>query len=388
MPSNSYFDQFPESVYTRPSFLLGLFSLVLVRQSTTLFEVGEIVSDAHGMSGQYVGLDEFKNMLIKLQTGTVVDAIAITGATSGATAEIQSSIKHVPFTKTYAVGMTDLLVRFDIDESIKGVSSLFYPYLWKDSDRPDTIADAYYGNPSYHWVLLDSCGAKDIYHDFPYPAEKFNEFLIEKYGALVIAAQEITNWDAMTEVEKTVATYEYLNGTVASWSFSFSDKPDIVINCDVDTYNYYTYLSMVSVPFVDGFVVGETLVDQTPQDSANVVCLYLKNDVHGNMVLAVLSGTMELPQTLMSLDASRQMVISSTTPIRTYQNEVIDATSLSVSLPAATTSAKTLYDKEFEANEAKRKKTVLDNDYVTSVVRDFRVKMGDVKSQKIRLGDI
>ena len=50
--------------------------------------------------------------------------------------------------------ITNIIARFAFDSQLKENTSAFYPYQVQDSDTPEIIADKYYGNVEYHWVVL------------------------------------------------------------------------------------------------------------------------------------------------------------------------------------------------------------------------------------------
>ena len=60
----------------------------------------------------------------------------------------------------------------------------FQKYLIRDGDRPDTLADQFYGNSDYHWIILYANGSKFLnpYYDWPMGNYDLNKFITKKYG--------------------------------------------------------------------------------------------------------------------------------------------------------------------------------------------------------------
>ena len=54
-------------------------------------------------------------------------------------------------------------------------------YEVKDGETPEIVADKYYGDSRYHWIILLVNNLTNRF-DFPMSVRAFNEYLIEKYG--------------------------------------------------------------------------------------------------------------------------------------------------------------------------------------------------------------
>lgn len=60
--------------------------------------------------------------------------------------------------------------------------SLYLPFTVKEGERPEDIANYYYGSTDYTWVVYMSNNILDPYHQWPMAEADFNNYLIEKYG--------------------------------------------------------------------------------------------------------------------------------------------------------------------------------------------------------------
>lgn len=389
MPNkNNYFDLYPTVQYKRPSFLIDTYSLVL--DSIVNFEIGETVT-TDNMSAIYVGTDENQHMVVKLQSGNIRPNSQIFGQSSNSIATIVESTRWETTANDITVNLTSLLVRYDLSKSVRGRSTLFYPYLWRDYDRPDTIANLYYGNPSLHWILMNSANSNDLYYGFPLASEKLNRYLMEKYKDLIIESG-VSNWADLSYDNKILQTYNYLEFIVKFRYFYFIDKPDEIFECDEDLYNYYKYETLQSISNVSvnlgSFKLGEQITN-----GLGFTSIFLKQDNLGNFVVGNQTGSVSVGNTLTGIESGAEAninVLSTTTSIRTYQNEIDEAFNLtpSVYLPAAGTKEKSLLEYEFENNEAKREVSVLDNDYAATIVKEFKIEMNRIRSERAILGDV
>lgn len=59
---------------------------------------------------------------------------------------------------------------------------LYLPYTVKEGQRPEDIANFYYGSTDYTWLVYISNNIIDPYHQWPMSETDFNAYLIEKYG--------------------------------------------------------------------------------------------------------------------------------------------------------------------------------------------------------------
>jgi len=288
--------------------------------------------------------------MINYSQGTEERQMIVAGAVlmssfSGVTGIIKTITLVVPASATYDIRLTNLLTRFNFRDNVAKTASIFYPYLWTDTDRVDTLAYKYYDNESYHWILMYSNGSTDLYYDFPLNSKTYNDYLIAKYKEQVFAnvntllltdftnfllmdgsylnlVESATNFDPITwnmlpYTQQLITIYQYLNSTVHSYQFYFEDKPSVVYNCDIDLYNYYT----------------------------------------------------------------------GTGP-NSYITEQTIAASLGVSLPNAVASIVSLFAHENIMNEAKREVSVIDNDYANAIVSELKINLGAINSQKKIIGDI
>jgi hypothetical protein len=79
---------------------------------------------------------------------------------------------------------TNLIAKVKFDEAVLKRSATFYPYTIVNNERADRIADSYYGDPSYDWLIYLSNNIVDPLNEWPKPENEFNDFLTLKYGSI------------------------------------------------------------------------------------------------------------------------------------------------------------------------------------------------------------
>lgn len=94
----------------------------------------------------------------------------------------------------------------------------FMTYEIKENERPDIVAQKFYGDPTLDWVLFIINGISDPYKDWPLDYNKFISYLEDKYNT---AAEKLTTTTIPTSIayyyykglpsdsEETIASYNY-----------------------------------------------------------------------------------------------------------------------------------------------------------------------------------
>lgn len=89
---------------------------------------------------------------------------------------------HFPKVMYNGVNSLNLMKRIAAVRSNLDKFAVYYPYVIKDGERPDTIAYDYYGQSSYAWLVMI---VNDVYHyysDWPLTGPEFHDYLMKTYG--------------------------------------------------------------------------------------------------------------------------------------------------------------------------------------------------------------
>jgi hypothetical protein len=76
----------------------------------------------------------------------------------------------------------NLFKRGKLREDIFQDTTFFEKYSIQGDDRPDNVAQKFYGNATYDWVVLLSNNIINIYEEWPLPQAGFDAYLLEKYN--------------------------------------------------------------------------------------------------------------------------------------------------------------------------------------------------------------
>jgi hypothetical protein len=92
------------------------------------------------------------------------------------------------------VQLTNLLRRFIIPTSISSRAGVYYDYDIQEGDRPDTIAEKYYGNANYAWLVLHFNNISDVHFDWPLSSVDFERYIAGKYGSIAAAQARVEEY--------------------------------------------------------------------------------------------------------------------------------------------------------------------------------------------------
>jgi len=89
------------------------------------------------------------------------------------------------------VKLTNILRRFIVRSDVTERSDIFYEYNIQAGDRPDTIAEKYYGDEKLAWLVLHFNNINDPIFGWYLTDQDFTGYIKGKYGSLASAQSEI-----------------------------------------------------------------------------------------------------------------------------------------------------------------------------------------------------
>ena len=160
--------------------------------------------------------------------------------------------------------VTNIIARFGFEKKLKENSNAFYKYQIQDGDTPEIIADKYYGNVEYHWVVLLFNDIIDPQFDWPLDQNSIIEYIDKKYtanGASNTTVQSGIIWalsqnnvqayfkvitttgnDGTISIEKLqVDGNTYANVASSTTNYTTQANENVVIKISKETRSYYDY---------------------------------------------------------------------------------------------------------------------------------------------------
>jgi len=104
--------------------------------------------------------------------------------------------------------------RVIFDRAIEKLPTFFYPYELRSGLRADTLAEAYYKNWEYEWMIYMMNGIVDPYYGWYLDYTDFNNYLIDKYGSIEYTQDRTIFYRLKWADDDILITPEYFENTV------------------------------------------------------------------------------------------------------------------------------------------------------------------------------
>lgn len=138
--------------------------------------------------------------------------------------------------------LVDITKRVNFDNTILRDPYAFLPYTIVEDDKPEDIANYYYGSVKYTWLVYLSAGIYDPYFDWPMTNEQFDKYIIKKYAAQAnTTGYAVISWTKNTTITDNIVHYYNVEDTDIKISpDSYTLDPNIVAD-DWEPLRIYEY---------------------------------------------------------------------------------------------------------------------------------------------------
>ena len=119
--------------------------------------------------------------------------------------------------------LTNITLRFKINELLRDKSAIIYNYDVVDGERPDIIAYKYYEDAKLDWVILLTNNLIDPQFEWPLDDRSFERYIRKKYGSLEAAKQTHHLYEKILREQQV-----YFDGTII---------PEKTVVVDKETYD-------------------------------------------------------------------------------------------------------------------------------------------------------
>jgi len=92
----------------------------------------------------------------------------------------QSNLLHKVSSREY-VRVKNFFRRVKLLDSVENVTTLFDKYIILDGQRPDTVAEAFYGAPDLDWIVVLTAGITNIKDQWPLSNYDLYKYVENKY---------------------------------------------------------------------------------------------------------------------------------------------------------------------------------------------------------------
>ena len=89
------------------------------------------------------------------------------------------------------INLTNIIRRFKVRSSLLFDTRVYHDYEIQAGERPDTVADKFYNDPSYAWLVLLYNEIEDPIFGWPLFNYDYDEYIKGKYGSIASAQSTV-----------------------------------------------------------------------------------------------------------------------------------------------------------------------------------------------------
>lgn len=232
---------------------------------------------------------------------------------------------------------SNLIAKVKFDAAVFKRAATYYPYTIVNGERADQIAESYYGDASYDWIIYLGNNIIDPSNEWPKSESCFNDFLILKYGSVANTVQQTAFYQVSYDLDDRIistSTYAALSAGQKKYWVPILNNTDQIINYQrkqLDTVVETNQVVMLTGTFSEitpstiikqsdsiygtvGFANSTTVMIKHVMGTwANSTPVYFK--ASGNLANATITTTSIINQNI-PVDE-----ISYWSPVSVYQNE-------------------------------------------------------------------
>ena len=127
---------------------------------------------------------------------------------------------------------SNLIAKVKFDAAVFNRSATYYPYTVVNNERADQIAESYYGDASYDWIIYLGNNIIDPANEWPKSENNFNDFLTLKYGSVANTIQQTLFYQVSYDLDDRVistSTYAALSaGQKKYWSPILNNQNQVI----------------------------------------------------------------------------------------------------------------------------------------------------------------
>lgn len=258
---------------------------------------------------------------------------------------------------------TNIIAKAKFDASVSKNLAVFYPYTLQEGERADQLAELYYEDSSYDWVIYLSNGIVDPYHDWPKAENALNDFITTKYGTAANAQLQTAyyrvNYTFDDRIISTAAYAALSTGEKQYWG-PIMGYNDVIVNYQRKELNTISETNQTLT--LTGTFGGISQNDIIKQSSTVMGTVGFANS--STITLKHISGTW-----------------ATSTPVYTATTNLLaNASITSVSSPSyaipldefAYWTSVSQFDVEQERNEANKNIRLMSSSYINAIETDMR----------------
>jgi hypothetical protein len=148
-----------------------------------------IISGGSGYKSANIGFSEPQTSGVTATataviTDGVITAVVIKNTGTGYTAapEVSVSTPYKLNTTTKAIVMKDITRNIRFRRDVLSNVTVYDEYDIVEGETPEIVAEKFYGNPNYHWIVMLANDRYDYRADWPHEYVDLQRYIQDKYG--------------------------------------------------------------------------------------------------------------------------------------------------------------------------------------------------------------
>ena len=262
---------------------------------------------------------------------------------------------------------SNLIAKVKFDAAVFNRSATYYPYTVVNNERADQIAESYYGDASFDWIIYLGNNIIDPTNEWPKSENNFNDFLTLKYGSVANTIQQTLFYQVSYDLDDRVistSTYAALSAGQKKYCAPILNNQNQVINYQRKQID--TIVETNQVVMLTGTFGGISLSDVIKQSNTVYGTVAFANS--STVMLKHVAGTWA-NATPVYFKSSGALANASITA-----NSIVDQT---IPLDEITYwSPVSVYENESLINENRKHIRLLNSSYVNFVERDMKDLLG------------
>ena len=261
---------------------------------------------------------------------------------------------------------TNILARIKLNSLVRDKKLVFHPYVLKEGERPDTIAEHYYGDPYFAWLVYFANEMIDPYYEWPLSQRDFEQYIRNKYTTIELAQEKIiyyqVNWSA-DESMLTPGAFDSLPAAVKKyWSPVIGFRGSIISYERKQTDLTVETNKTIELTVADG--TGFALEEQVKQTSGGSVVAsgFVKYTSATSVVVEKVTGAFSTSYSLVNYDGDVTTTVSA---VNTLKQSISDD-------EAVYWSPVTAYEYEDQLNEQKKQIYLIDKSYLDQIELEMK----------------
>ena len=149
---------------------------------------------------------------------------------------IRNPLDDSPAVENY-ITTKNLFVRGKLRDDLKNSITYFQKYTIEEGQRPQDVAQKFYGNLKYDWVVLLTAGITNARSEWPLTSKTLYDYALDKYGLQDLNA---VKYYETTEVKDSMGRLILPAGLVVDSTFTIADPDNgnLTLNPVIGVTNY------------------------------------------------------------------------------------------------------------------------------------------------------